>query len=61
MTTKVTVDAHAGWPVLVVTEVGEPGNDKTIDVVRVEPNTVQDFCIHSGMRILSVQECKRTD
>ena len=51
MTTKVTVDAHAGWPVKVVRVddvtgiwVGEP--------VIVTPNTQQDFYIWQGSDLL---------
>jgi hypothetical protein len=56
MTTKVTVDAHAGWPVQVTqisldTE-GNPAGHET--KTTVPPNTVQDFYIHSTMKI----ECK---
>lgn len=51
MTTKVTVDAHAGWPVRVTRitydSTGETG--RADEVVR--PNTTQDFYVHSNMRI----------
>ena len=56
MTTKVTVDAHAGWPVLVVTEAGEPGYPKEMGWATVEPSTTRDFYIHSGLRIVSIIE-----
>ena len=56
MTTKVTIDAHAGWPVEVVTISGEPGYPKSAQITVVEPNTEQDFYIHSGLKILSVSE-----
>ena len=59
MTTRVTVDAHAGWPVQVITLDGEPDRDKSAQVHIVAPNTQQDFYIHSGMNILSVSEMKR--
>lgn len=59
MTTKVTVDAHAGWPVLVVQVVGEPNAPKSIRQDVVEPNTTKDFYIHSGMRIISIEELPR--
>ncbi len=52
MTTKVTVDAHAGWPVRVTTfeGVGQA-------VYTVEPNAVRDFYVHSSMdlRVHEVQ------
>lgn len=56
MTTRVTVDAHAGWPVEVTVEHGEPQQEKTIVVGTVAPFTAQDFYIHSGMRILGIRE-----
>ena len=48
MTTKVTVDAHAGWPVK-VTQIGldQDGNQTTGHDTTVSPNTVQDFYVHS--------------
>lgn len=49
MTTKVTIDAHAGWPVR-VTPIG--GN---YPVQTVEPNTVREFSVHSGTDLL-IQE-----
>lgn len=59
MTTKVTVDAHAGWPVLVVGAQGE--TDKSIISRVVEPNTVTTFYIHSGFRIINIEELPRND
>jgi hypothetical protein len=56
MTTSVKIDAHAGWPVQVVFENGEPHYPKSISVETVAPNTERTFYIHSGMRILSVIE-----
>lgn len=56
MTTKVTVDAHAGWPVMVTIKRGEPGAVKAVSTETVEPNTVRDFYIHSGMQIIGVEE-----
>lgn len=56
MTTSVKVDAHAGWPVQVVLEYGEPGQPKRVIVETVEPNTERQFYIHSGLRFLSVSE-----
>ena len=59
MTTKVTVDAHAGWDVEVVEEV------KTVEGVQerttvVAKNTVKDFYIHSGLALKSVKELQVT-
>lgn len=61
MTTKVTVDAHAGWPVEVTARYGEPSQPKSVSVHIVEPNTEQDFYIHSGMEILGVREIKKPE
>lgn len=51
MTTRVTVDTHAGWPVQVLrieyNQRGETG--RTYEVV--EPNTKRDFYVHSNMKI----------
>ena len=46
MTTKVTVDAHAGWPVL-VTPIGS-GAKPAI----VEPNTAREFFVWAGQDLL---------
>ena len=59
MTTKVTVDAHEGWPVEVTLRRGEPDYPKTAVVEVVEPNTVREFYVHSGLEILGVREMKR--
>ena len=60
MTTKVTIDAHAGWPILVVSVVGEAQSTKTVRSTVVEPNTKKDIYIHSGERIISIEELPRT-
>lgn len=57
MTTRVTVDAHAGWPVLVVLKYGEAQYPKSYVTERVEPFTVRDFYLHSGLSLVDVQEC----
>lgn len=56
MTTRVTVDAHAGWPVMVTMIVGEPSYNKEVRTDIVEPNTTKDFYIHSGIRIINIEE-----
>lgn len=56
MTTAVKIDAHAGWPVQVVVESGEPGQPKHVEVVTIEANTERTIYIHSGLRLLSVAE-----
>lgn len=56
MTTKVTVDAHAGWPVEVTQiALGEDGEPKAEDKQVVAPNTKQDFHVHSH-RELRIKE-----
>lgn len=53
MTTRVIVDAHAGWPVKVVKR--ELNTDGSINNAREEvvpPNTTQEFYVHSGLEIL---------
>jgi hypothetical protein len=59
MTTRVTVDAHAGWPVSVTMIVGENQSPKEIRNEVVQPNTTRDFYIHSGMRIINIEELPR--
>lgn len=56
MTTKITIDAHAGWPILVVKLVGEPSQEKTILSQIVEPFEKADIFIHSGLKILHIEE-----
>ena len=52
MTTKVTIDAHAGWPVRVTRISGGGRGDET-----VAANTIQEFHVHDEMdlRIHEVQ------
>ncbi len=59
MTTKITVDAHAGWPVLVVSLQGETNYPKTIREDIVPANETRDFYIHSGLRIVHIEELPR--
>ncbi len=64
MTTKVTVDAHAGWPVEVTTVdrvqiVGEESERVTESKTTVPPHTTQDFYVHSH-RELHVKEMPNT-
>ena len=59
MTTKVTIDAHAGWPVLVTIKNGESAYPKSVSTETVEANTVRDFYIHSGMQIVGIEEQPR--
>lgn len=59
MTTKVTVDAHGGWPVLVTIKHGEPNAPKAITTTTVEQNTTRDFYIHSGQQVIGIEEQPR--
>lgn len=56
MTTKVTIDAHAGWPVLVTTKQGEAAQEKSVHTATVEPGKTRDFYIHSGCSIIGIEE-----
>lgn len=53
MTTKVTVDAHAGWPVRVTRITSDGGHTD----ITVEPNAVQEFFVWDGqdLRVHEVQ------
>lgn len=60
MTTKVTVDAHAGWPVEVTTVdrvkiVGEESDRVQEEKTTVPPHTTRDFYVHST-RELHIKE-----
>lgn len=56
MTTRVTVDAHAGWPVHVTRIDPKTGDELGTDTV--EPNQVRDFYVHDGL-LLKVAEGAR--
>lgn len=52
MTTRINVDAHAGWPVK-VTKIFNGGTDKeSIEEHIVAPNTVADFYVWDGLDIV---------
>lgn len=53
MTTAVTVDAHAGWPVEVIARYNPDG---FITTTIVESNTIRIFYIHDGLEIISIKE-----
>lgn len=59
MTTKVTVDAHAGWPVEVTTVDLNTDGSKLESKSTVPPNTTQDFYVHSH-RELHIKEMPNT-
>jgi hypothetical protein len=54
MTTKVTVDAHAGWPVKVIF-LDQVSEKETMTIVK--PYTTQDFHVWDG-RMITIIEMK---
>ncbi len=57
MTTKVTVDAHAGWDVEVtVLQLNEAKEIAESRVETVLKNTTKDFYIHSHMKLADIKE-----
>lgn len=59
MTTRVLIDAHAGWPVEVTFRHGEPYQPKSASVEVVDPGTEKTFYIHSGLEIVGIRELER--
>jgi hypothetical protein len=60
MTTKVTVDAHAGWPVRVEAVDTILGQSSIVELAVVLPNTSQDFyCFETRQLIIS--ELRRSE
>ena len=57
MTTKVTIDAHAGWPVE-VTVIDTINGKETSKVEVVEPNTVRDHYVFDT-RHLIIKELRK--
>lgn len=60
MTTKVTVDAHAGWPVEVTTVDLLTDGTRAETSATVPPNETRDFYVYST-RELRVRELPRQD
>ena len=59
MTTKVTVDAHAGWPVKVEAIDTYPGEEpKSVELGIVPPGEVRDFFTFNT-RVLIISEMPR--
>lgn len=59
MTTKVTVDAHAGWPIRVtLIDVSDDYNVTAERDERVEAGETKDFYIHSNrmIRVIELRE-----
>ena len=59
MTTKVTVDAHAGWDIEVVKLVISSEGIADMQIETVAKNTVKDFYIHSHLQLGSIKELKQ--
>ena len=59
MTTKVTVDAHAGWPVKVEAIDTFPDAEPTRrHIATVPANAVQDFYVHSTRQLIITELSK---
>lgn len=58
MTTKITVDAHAGWPVEVAIYDFNENTPSSVDVV--QPGTIRDFHIHSTRHLVIREKVKTT-
>ena len=59
MTTKITVDAHAGWPVQVEISDQFPGqSEPTVTVETVQPQTERVFYVHSS-RSITIRELSK--
>ena len=59
MTTKIVVDAHAGWDVEVLVETLDNDGGVTENRVEVVPkNTIKEFYIHSHMSLGRIKELK---
>lgn len=56
MTSRVTVDAHAGWPIRVVRVYQNGYWNNTKDEVIVPAYTTQDFYPHDGMHLEIYEE-----
>jgi hypothetical protein len=60
VTTKITVDTHAGWPVNVTTMHTKDGEVfETGETIQVAPLTVQDFFVWDGKGLL-ITEVQKT-
>lgn len=57
MTSKVTVDAHAGWPIR-VTMTNPKTNESRVEIV--QPKTTQDFYVYDD-RNLFIEEMKKEE
>ena len=60
MTTKVTVDAHAGWPVKVEAIDTYDGESKTTELGIVPAYENRDFYVHSNRQIVVTEMPKQS-
>jgi hypothetical protein len=60
MTTKITVDAHAGWPVQVIRRLRNQPPGKESDEIIVQANTQKDIHIWDDNELI-VREMKRPE
>ena len=56
MTTKVTIDTHAGYSVVVTTCFKDSVYTETYNEILVLPNTTKDIYIHSHLTIVGIEE-----
>ena len=61
MTTKVTIDAHAGWPILIGLLRGEANDTRRITDEIVPAGEKRDFYLYSGLKIVHIEELPRND
>jgi hypothetical protein len=59
MTTAVTIDAHAGWPVEVIIRRGEPGTPDVFETKIIAPNSKETVYLHSGLSLVGIKELPR--
>lgn len=60
MTTKVTVDAHAGWPVKVEAIDTYDGESKTTELGIVPAHENRDFFVHSNRQVVVTEMPKQS-
>lgn len=60
MTTKVEVDAHAGWPVKVTKIIAGGTDNERLEETIVAPNTVGTFYVWDGAA-LAIREMPRDE
>ena len=56
MTTAVTINAHAGWPVEVILVHSYPDEEDRKEEITVQPHTERTVYVHSNLSISSIRE-----